>query len=168
MAAAPVFDQAVVPALEQPVPFEQPTPPVVTALPAGSYSPPMEPIAPPSGELPLRLLFKPEQRLTAGKQFETAHKRGRRKGDSLFQVVVLSNGLPQGRLGMAVSIKACGKAVRRNLVRRVIRDTFRQCQQVLTGLDVVVNARPAAKTASNADMVSSLEHLFRQLMHTPR
>lgn len=74
-----------------------------------------------------RLCFTPAQRLVAGKQFEAAYKGGRRKGDALFGVIALANGLPQGRLGMAVSIKACGNAVRRNLVRRVIRNTFREC-----------------------------------------
>lgn len=125
----------------------------------------MEPSSP-SGKS--RLCFTPAQRLVAGKQFEAAYKGGRRKGDALFGVIALPNDQPQGRLGMAVSIKACGNAVRRNLVRRVIRNTFRECQYPLAGLDIVVNARPGAKTATNPDMVSSLERLFRQLAGTPR
>ena len=126
----------------------------------------MEPVSNASGKP--RLRFTPAQRLVAGKQFEAAYKGGRRKGDSLFGVIVLANGLPQARLGMAVSIKACGNAVRRNLVRRVIRNTFRECQHPLAGLDVVVNARPGAKAATNPDIVSSLERLFRQLAGTSR
>jgi ribonuclease P protein component len=54
------------------------------------------------------------------------------------------------------------------LVRRVIRNTFRECQHPLAGLDVVVNARPGARDAANADIVSSLERLFRQLATTSR
>lgn len=126
----------------------------------------MESQSPVSGKP--RLLFTPAQRLVAGKQFEAAYKGGRRKGDSLFGVIALPNGLPQARLGMAVSIKSCGNAVRRNLVRRVIRNTFRECQYPLAGLDVVVNARPGARQAANADIVSSLERLFRQLATTTR
>jgi ribonuclease P protein component len=123
--------------------------------------PPMEPPSLVPGKP--RLLFTPAQRLVAGKQFEAAYKGGRRKGDSLFGVIALPNGLPQARLGMAVSIKSCGNAVRRNLVRRVIRNTFRECQYPLAGLDIVVNSRPGAREAANADIVSSLERLFRQL-----
>jgi len=122
----------------------------------------MNPAPPPQVES--RLCFRPDQRLTAGRQFELAYQTGRRKGDHLFGVIVRPNGQPQARLGMAVSIKACGKAVRRNVVRRVIRNTFRLCQHPLAGFDVVVNARPGAREATNADMVASLERLFQQLM----
>ena len=115
-----------------------------------------------------RLRFRPAQRLTSGRQFEAAYQTGRRKGDNLFGVIVRPNGLPQARLGMAVSIKACGKAVRRNVVRRLIRNTFRLCQHPLAGLDVVVNARPGARGAANPDMVASLERLSRQLSATSR
>ena len=103
--------------------------------------------APPPEDL--RLRFKPAQRLTTARQFEAAYQTGHRKGDSLFGVIVRPNGLTQARLGMAVSIKACGKAVRRNVVRRVIRNTFRLCQHPLAGMDVVVNARPGARGATN-------------------
>ena len=128
---------------------------------------------PPSDELSspaegLRLRFQPAQRLVSARQFEAAYQSGRRKGDALFGVIVRPNGLAQARLGMAVSIKACGKAVRRNVVRRVIRNTFRVCQHPLAGLDVVVNARPGARQATNPEMVASLERLFRQLAATPR
>jgi ribonuclease P protein component len=126
----------------------------------------MEPQSPTPGKP--RLLFTPAQRLVAGKQFEAAYKGGRRKGDSVFGVIALPNGLSQARLGMAVSIKSCGNAVRRNLVRRVIRNTFRECQHPLAGLDIVVNARPGVREAANADIVSSLERLFRQLATTSR
>jgi len=126
----------------------------------------MDPLSSASGKP--RLLFTPAQRLVAGKQFEAAYKGGRRKGDSLFGVIALPNGLSQARLGMAVSIKSCGNAVRRNLVRRVIRNTFRECQYPLAGLDIVVNARPGAREVANADIVSSLERLFRQLATTAR
>ncbi len=122
----------------------------------------MNPVASPPDQS--RLPFRPEQRLTSGRQFEEAYRVGRRKGDALFGIIVRPNGLPQARLGMAVSIKACGKAVRRNIVRRVIRNTFRLCQHPLAGFDVVVNARPGARGASNPEMVASLERLFQQLM----
>ena len=133
----------------------------------------MEPVSPPSEPgsgnpvPPPRLRFRPTQKLTGGRQFERAYKRGRRNGDALLQVVVLKNDLPQGRLGMAVSVKACGKAVRRNRIRRILRDTFRQLQHHLAGLDVVVNARPAAKTAEAAALVKSLETLLRPFMRSP-
>ena len=131
-----------------------------------SPTPPSDEISSPAGGV--RLRFQPAQRLTSGRQFEAAYQSGRRKGDSLFGVIVRPNGLAQARLGMAVSIKACGKAVRRNVVRRVIRNTFRVCQHPLAGLDVVVNARPGARQATNPEMVASLERLFRQLAGTSR
>jgi ribonuclease P protein component len=46
--------------------------------------------------------------------------------------------------------------VGRNRIKRVIRESFRQRQQQLAGLDLVVINQPAAASASNVEINDSL------------
>lgn len=64
---------------------------------------------------------------------------------------------------MAVGIRVVGNAVKRNRVRRVIRESFRLHQHALPALDVFVTARAAARDATGPEMHASLERLWRQI-----
>jgi ribonuclease P protein component len=50
-----------------------------------------------------------------------------------------------------------GNAVRRNRVKRLVRESFRRHQHVLPAVDIVVNARAGARTAESAAITESLE-----------
>jgi ribonuclease P protein component len=57
--------------------------------------------------------------------------------------------------------------VARNRIKRIVRESFRQRQDRLSGLDLVVLNHPAAGSASNAQMTDSLErHWARCAMAT--
>lgn len=64
---------------------------------------------------------------------------------------------------MAVSVRAAGNAVRRNGIRRVIRESFRLNQHELPAMDVFVSARNAARDTPNAELFASLEKLWRRV-----
>jgi ribonuclease P protein component len=61
---------------------------------------------------------------------------------------------------MSVSYRSVGKAVRRNYIRRLIREVFRHALTVLPPLDYVVTSRPGARAATEPDIVQSLERLL--------
>jgi ribonuclease P protein component len=68
--------------------------------------------------------FSREMRLTRKTEFQRAFLDGRRLSSHHFTIVVRKNDLCHARLGIAVSRRiAC--AVRRNRIRRLIRETFR-------------------------------------------
>ncbi len=67
---------------------------------------------------------------------------------------------------MAVSVRAAGSAVRRNGIRRVIRESFRLHQHELPAMDVFVTARAAARDAPNAGLSASLERLWQRVQPT--
>jgi ribonuclease P protein component len=64
---------------------------------------------------------------------------------------------------MAVAVRAVGGAVRRNRIRRVIRESFRLHQDALPPADIVVSARARTKEAGNAEMFASLNRLWGQI-----
>ncbi len=88
---------------------------------------------------------------------------GRRFGNALFSVQSLPNDLGHARLGMAVSLRTAGTAVRRNRIRRCVRESFRLQQHLLPPADLFVSARSAAREATGPEMLASLERLWRQL-----
>ena len=87
-------------------------------------------------------------------------------GEGPFGIHYVANGGKHARLGMAVSIRVAGSAVRRNGIRRVIRESFRLHQHELPALDVFVTARQAARSTPNTELVASLDSLWRRLRPT--
>ena len=96
-------------------------------------------------------------------------KDGRRSADPLFTVLYRPSGLAYARLGMTASAKRVRTAVGRNRIRRLIRESFRHSTLRLTGLDIVVLVKDAAKDADNARITASLDaHWQRVERSTPR
>jgi len=82
-------------------------------------------------------------RLRSRRQFVEVYSKGHRVGSSSFNVFGLVNGLGYCRLGLAVSRKV-GGAVRRNRVKRRLRELFRRNRSRLEPpMDLVINAHPA-------------------------
>ena len=104
--------------------------------------------------------FLPCHRLRNGAEFERVYRSRGRAGDGLFAVNALSNDFGYARLGMSVSARTVGNAVRRNRVRRIIRELFRHRHATLPPVDYVVTSRPGARTADRPAIEASLEQLF--------
>ncbi|MGQ0430246.1 MAG: ribonuclease P protein component [Gammaproteobacteria bacterium] len=108
--------------------------------------------------------------MRAGHKLRTAAdfgrvRRGReRHSDALFLVQCADNGRETARLGMAVSARAVGNAVRRNRVRRLIRESFRVHRQELPAVDVFVTAKAPARAARNRELFASLRSLWQQIV----
>lgn len=86
-----------------------------------------------------------------------------RHADALFVVQAVANEAGEARLGMAVAIRAAGNAVRRNRIRRLIRESFRMHRQELPAVDVLVTARAAAAAATNRAVFESLAQHWRTI-----
>ncbi len=83
-------------------------------------------------------------RLKKRREFERVYKNGRRCWNKTFVIYVLPNRINITRLGLTVS-KKVGKSVKRNRVKRLIRESFRLSQeQIMPGYDIVVVAQPRA------------------------
>ena len=106
------------------------------------------------------LTFPPARRVRRKWEFDQLHGRGTRLGNSHFGITFRANGLEGPRLGLAVASKPFGGSVGRNRVRRLVRESFRLRQHRLPAVDIVVSARPAARTVDAPQLRASLDALW--------
>jgi ribonuclease P protein component len=76
-------------------------------------------------------------------------------------VLAKLNALSVARLGLAISKRVAPRAVDRNRLKRLARESFRQLE--LAPLDFVVMARKDAAGAANPILLSSLDQHFIRL-----
>lgn len=115
--------------------------------------------------------FGKDNRLPDAAAFGRVFQKASRSRDKLFTVLCRRNEKGAARLGLAISKKHCRQAARRNRIKRIIRESFRQQQASLAGLDIVVINQPAADSASNRQMFRSLEshwHRCREAKRIPQ
>lgn len=111
--------------------------------------------------------LRPGARLRDAAAFDRVFKRAARSRDRYF--TVLARPGPQGaRLGMAVSRRVDRRAVARNRIKRLVRESFRHHKDIVGGLDLVVLARRECVAADNAELFASLEHHWQALSRCAR
>jgi ribonuclease P protein component len=112
--------------------------------------------------------FKPAQRLRRKSEFDYVYRDARRSADAFFAVFTRAPGTapsqPIPRLGLAIAARIIGGSVRRNRIKRLVRESFRQHQHELPAVDIVVNARNGARDADNVAIVRSLEKHWRAVI----
>ncbi len=103
--------------------------------------------------------FSRQSRLLKPAEFKTVFQQPIRSGDECFRILARINGMQRHRLGMAVAKKACAKAVGRNRIKRIVRESFRTRLTGFVGdntLDFVVLPTAAAANQSNKKLDESL------------
>jgi len=106
--------------------------------------------------------FTPDQRLHTPAEFGRVFAEPARSSDRFFTVLARSTGRPAARLGLTVARRAAKRAVDRNKLKRLARESFRH-QTALPPWDFVVLARAGADRAERRALRASLDKHFEQL-----
>ncbi len=115
--------------------------------------------------------FPPAARLPDKQAFAAVFADGKPLRSRSHTLLVRPNGRGQARLGLVVGKKKLRRAVDRNRVRRVVRESFRRWRQRLPALDIVFIANPVIARTDNAALRAELEQQWRRLCRrygTPR
>jgi ribonuclease P protein component len=110
--------------------------------------------------------FGANLRLRSKLQFDAVYAGGRRVDDRFFALRVKPNGLSHARVGLAVAVKTAGNAVKRNRIRRLVRESFRLAQHELPAVDIVVAAKFPAREAPATSLRASLATLWKRVAST--
>lgn len=110
--------------------------------------------------------FQRRYRLTRGADFRSVFQRPQVSQDRYFRILHRAVDGPEVRLGMAVSARSVRRAVDRNRLKRLVRESFRHARAGLAlggGRDIVVLPRPLAASICNSELRASLADHWRRI-----
>jgi ribonuclease P protein component len=109
--------------------------------------------------------FPRRDRLLRSRDYQRVFRAPLKSADRYFTVLARARdpNLTETRLGLAISRKAAPRAVDRTRIKRLARESFRYRDRKAPAVDFVVMCRPAARTADNAVLLSSLQRHWQHL-----
>ena len=107
--------------------------------------------------------FPRAARLLSKKDFAHVRESGRRSGVRHFSAEIAPGAGEVARLGLAVSRRVSTRAVRRNRIKRIARDSFRKIRASLPRVDILLIARTSADAEDNDALRADLEALWKRV-----
>lgn len=106
--------------------------------------------------------FGKHERVRKRKDYSRIYKNGARLYSESFQVLILANDKDTRRLGITVG-KKIGNSVKRNRIKRLLREFFRLHKDSLpAGRDIVVTVRKDVSARSLHEITRELEDLLKK------
>jgi ribonuclease P protein component len=105
----------------------------------------------------------PQARLRAAADFTALRREGKRLASPCFQAQYRFTDSGLACLGMAVSRRVSKRAVVRNRIRRIIRESFRLSRNGLPVCHVLLIARTDAAARSRTELRSDLDSIWQRL-----
>lgn len=100
--------------------------------------------------------FQRHQRLLKPADYQFVFEKAFKSSDKYFILLVRPTGFTYARLGLVIAKKRVKQAVKRNLLKRLIRESFRHHQHQLAGLDCIVMVKNDITQTDNQLLRESL------------
>lgn len=104
-----------------------------------------------------------EARLRRPGDFAALRTSSGRAGGRCFHMRYRDNGLDHARLGLAISKRVSKRAVERNRIKRLLRESFRRVRHQLPAVDMMVMAREQAAGVPGPQLLAELDALWKKL-----
>lgn len=111
----------------------------------------------------VRYTFDRTLRLLSRDQYDKVFKSPVRASTPNILVLAAANDGQAPRLGLIIPKKVLKRAVWRNRIKRVIRETFRLNQHQLPNIDIVIVAKSKIGELSNSELSMTLVKLWQQV-----
>jgi ribonuclease P protein component len=96
-------------------------------------------------------------------EFIRVYKRGKFFVGKYMVIYILDNNSKENRLGISIS-KKYGNSVKRNRLRRLIKENYRQYEEfVKNGLDIVITARNNKEAPEFTAIKKEMKYLMKKL-----
>jgi ribonuclease P protein component len=105
-----------------------------------------------------------EARLRRHGEFAALRTSSGRAGGRCFHLRYRNNELGHARLGLAISKRVSKRAVERNRIKRLLRESFRRIQHQLPAIDLMVMARGQAAGVPGPQLLGELDGLWKKLL----
>ena len=102
---------------------------------------------------------RPDHRLKKNKQFSYIYKKGERKGTKHFNLFIVKSKFSNYKIGYSIS-KKVGKANKRNLLKRRMKEIVRINHLATNGHNYVLQARVGASELSFQEIEKQLNKIF--------
>ncbi|MEM7406061.1 MAG: ribonuclease P protein component [Pseudomonadota bacterium] len=103
-------------------------------------------------------------RVTSRQDYQRVFASARRESGRYWTLLWCANDENSARLGLAIAKRYAHRAVLRNRLKRLSRETFRHIRDALAPVDVIVMVKPATAHASPAELREALEQHWRRLV----
>jgi len=103
-------------------------------------------------------------RLLTASDYSGVFKKSQRYSDRYWTVLVRRDEALDARLGLAIAKKRAKRAVDRNRIKRVARESFRHHRHALAGHELVVMNRDAAVSAEKVLLRRSIDSLMLKII----
>lgn len=111
--------------------------------------------------------FTRRQRLLKTDEFSSVFSLRRSQSNAWFQVWSKPNELNRARLGVVVAKKVERRAVGRNRIKRLVRETFRQVANDIGNVDLIVRAKQPMRRTQAPEARAALMRLLDRYRPCP-
>ncbi len=105
-----------------------------------------------------------DARLRRPGDFAALRTSSGRAGGRCFHMRYRDNELGYARLGLAISKRVSKRAVERNRIKRLLRESFRRVRHQLPPVDLMVMAREQAAGVPGPQLLAEIDGLWKKLL----